>query len=211
MTAQGLGEALALAWGGGGKARPGLTAADTVSRWILRLYLKDKSALGSIEAVEDWIRGGAAGSVSISRLRPAGKVELCHAVIVGVPAGDGKSEAILYSPQGAEPEAVEAARRASPEAGFLAMLRPLEHAGAMGVGTRGVADGPRTERASPVRQLRGHARRQLDLLGDPALCYQGQAHDDGAGPRARAQGKKGGEQRRPNCAVVENGGSYIST
>ncbi|KAK2052547.1 hypothetical protein LY76DRAFT_583285 [Colletotrichum caudatum] len=262
--------------------------ADLASGWIIRLRLKEKPALGSIGAIEDWIQevetacgttdaehgrwldavlvthtnldhlheptlrtlgqsvrvlaveDAAAtmsamghfgnitivpdfvrgeewpatpdmpGSLSIFRLQSEGdRTRLCHAVVIGIPTNDGKSEAILYTPHGVKPEAVEATRKANPGASFLAMLHPLNKAGAI-VTTRGVAEGLRIERENSVRHWVNTHDDHIDYGG--ALSYIMQygrtTLEQGLEQEAREKGKGG---RKPNYVVVANGGSHILT
>ncbi|KAK2009468.1 hypothetical protein LZ32DRAFT_414926 [Colletotrichum eremochloae] len=264
--------------------------ADVVFSWIIRLQLKEKAALDSIEAVEDWIREietvcGTAegehgrwldavlvthtnldhlhepslrtlspsvqvlavedattmisamghfetitavpdfvhgeawpatpdipGSLSIFRLQSEGDkyTNLCHAVIIGIPTEDGKSEAILYTPHGIEPESVEAARKANLDASFLAMLHPLNKCGNMGVVSRGVVEGLRIERANSVRHWVNTHDDNLKYSGILSyfMQYGRTTLEQGLEQEAK---EKGEEQRKPNYVVVGNGGGYILT
>jgi len=258
--------------------------------WIIRLQLKEKAALGNIEAIEDWIREietvcgitdgeheqwldavlvthanfdhlheptlrtlgqsvqvlavqdaatiisamghfenviavpdfvpgeewpatpDMPGSLSIFRLQSKGDkyTRLCHAVIIGIPTEDGKSEAILYTPHGVEPEAVEAARKGNSDASFLAMLHPLNKAGSMGVISRGVKEGLRIERENSVRHWVNTHDDNINFTGvlSYVMQYGRTTLEQGLEQEAR---EKGQEQRKPKYAVVGNGGSYILT
>ncbi|EFQ31511.1 hypothetical protein CGRA01v4_11109 [Colletotrichum graminicola] len=258
--------------------------------WVVRLQLKEKAALDSIEAIEDWIREietvcgttdgeheqwldavlvthanldhlhkptlrtlsksaqvlavqeaatmissmdhfeniiavpdfvpgeewpatpDMPGSLSIFRLQSKGDkyTNLCHAVIIGIPTEDGKSEAILYTPHGVEPEAVEAVRKANSDASFLAMLHPLNKAGTMGFISRGVAEGLRIERENSVRHWVNTHDDNISFSGvlSYIMRYGRATLEQGLKQEAR---EKVEEQRRPDYIVVENGGSHILT
>ncbi|KAK2040095.1 hypothetical protein LZ31DRAFT_530479 [Colletotrichum somersetense] len=261
---------------------------DVASGWVIRLQLKEKPALGNIEAIEDWIqemetacgttngehgqrldavfvthtnpdhlheatlrtlsqsvrilavedaaatilamdyfenitvvpdfvRGeewpatpGMPESLSIFRLQSEGdKIKLCHAVIISIPTKDGKSEAILYTPHGVDPEAVEAARKVNPGASFLAMLHPLNKAGAIFT-TRGVAEGLRIERENSFRHWVNTHDDHIDYGGvlSYIMQYGRTTLEQGLEQEAREKGERG---RKPNYVVVANGGCHILT
>ncbi|KAK1982278.1 hypothetical protein LZ30DRAFT_717899 [Colletotrichum cereale] len=264
--------------------------AELYSRWLIRLQLRERPALDSIDAVEDWIqqietacgtRDGGHGrwldavlvthpnldhlheptlrtvdpstrvlavedaariisamghfenitvvpdfvrgekwpatpempeSLAIFRLQSEGDkyTNLCHAVIIGIPTEDGRVEAIMYTPHGVEPETVEAAKKANPDASFLAMLHPLNKCGSMGVISRGVAEGLRIERENSVRHWVNTHDDNIEYSGilSYVMQYGRSTLEQGLEQEAR---EKGEEQRRPNYVVVGNGGSHILT
>ncbi|KAJ0161664.1 hypothetical protein CTA2_5836 [Colletotrichum tanaceti] len=286
---------------------------DSFSRWVLRMRLKQDAALGSIGAIEDWIRdtetacggakaageeeerrwldavlvthlnadhlheptlrtldpstsvfavSGAAAAVSALKhfdnvapvpdfvrgepwpAAPAGMPAwlsvfrlrdekgaypyIYHAMIIGTSSssssssaaadgeeeeegkGKSKGEVILYTPHGVEPEMVEAAMRANPAAGVVAMMHPLNECG-VGVISKGVANGLRIERQNGVRHWVNTHDDKIQYAGILGYFMQYGRKTLEQGLEEEAREKGGEEQRRPNYVVVGNGGSYILT
>ncbi|KZL68382.1 hypothetical protein CI238_00255 [Colletotrichum incanum] len=263
--------------------------SDALSRWFLRLHLKEEGALGSLKAVEDWIQevetacGGTNGeherwldavlvthtntdhlheptlrtfdpSINLFAVEDAAAVisamkhfqkvsivpdfvrgekwpttpgmpewlsvfrlqdesgmypNLYHAMIIGMSAEEGNDEVILYTPHGVEPEMVEAARKANPNASVLAMLHPLNECG-LGITSKGVANGLKIERQNTVRHWVNTHDDNLRYGGIMSYFMQHGRKTLEQGLEEEAK-EKGAEQRRPNYVVVENGGSHILT
>ncbi|TQN66750.1 hypothetical protein CSHISOI_08701 [Colletotrichum shisoi] len=283
--------------------------SDSFSRWVLRMRLKQDAALGSVGAVEDWIRdtetacgGGAGGAeerwwldaVLITHLNPdhlhaptlrtfdpsisvfavsdaAAAVSalkhfdsvavvpdfvrgetwpatpgmpawlsvfrlqdekgaypyIYHAMIIGTSSSssssaaaaaaadggkdEGKDEVILYTPHGVEPEMVEAAMGAKPEASVVAMMHPLNECG-VGIVSKGVANGLKIERQNGVRHWVNTHDDKIQYTGILGyfMQYGRKTLEQGLEEEEEAR-EEDGEQRRPNYVVVGNGGSYILT
>ncbi|GKT44857.1 uncharacterized protein ColSpa_05038 [Colletotrichum spaethianum] len=171
----------------------------------------------SITIVPDFVRGKKwpitpemPEWLSVFRLPDESGVNpnLYHAIIIGMSAQDGKDEAILYTPHGVEPEMVEAARKANPNASVLAMLHPLNECGTLGINSRGVANGLKIERQNSVRYWVNTHDDKLQYAGVLAyfMHYGRKTLEQGLEEEAN---EKGQEQRRPNYIVVGNGGSQI--
>ncbi|KAI8238739.1 hypothetical protein K4K57_002484 [Colletotrichum sp. SAR 10_99] len=134
---------------------------------------------------------------------------LYHCMVFSFTGADGKSEVILYSPHGVDPDVVEAAQKANPESSVLAMVHPLHKTGLMEKGTTlGVTNGLKIVRRSEPKYWLGTHDDKIQYSGllSWVLNHGRLTLDDGLEEEARETGQK---LPRPNLVEVGNGCSYI--
>ncbi|KAF5521633.1 hypothetical protein CGCA056_v007509 [Colletotrichum aenigma] len=157
----------------------------------------------SIPEIPSWL--------SVFRIPDEGAVYpvLYHCMVISFTGADGKSEVILYSPHGVDPDAVEAAQKANPEASALAMIHPLHKTGLTEKGTTlGVTNGLKIVRRSEPKYWLGTHDDKIQYSGLLSWVFNhGRLTlDDGLEEEARETGQK---LPKPNLVEVGNGSSYI--